>query len=84
MNHRIKLTVAAFIQVCFVTMNVHFIGTGAILPMLVTSFFVTLIWTFNVKLVSISGMIDRTYYAIGATLGTGFGYFLSHTIIHNT
>lgn len=80
-KQRIMLFLAAFLQVMFVTMNVHFISRGLVLPMLVTSFVVSLVWTLNVKLISIGSMTDRTYYAAGAMCGTGLGYFISHNII---
>ena len=77
------LALAAFLQVMFVTMNIHFISRGLIIPMVITSFIVSLVWTYNVKLVSIGCVTDRTYYAAGAALGTGTGYFISHNIITN-
>jgi hypothetical protein len=51
--------------------------------MVITSFVVSLVWTYNVKLVSIGCLTDRTYYAIGAAIGTGVGYFISHNIVAN-
>lgn len=83
MKHRIILFLAAFLQVMFVTMNVHFISRGLVFPMMVTSFVVSLVWTLNVKLISIGSMTDRTFYAAGAMSGTGLGYFISHNIINS-
>ncbi len=77
------LFLAAFAQVMFVTMNIHFISRGLVLPMMATSFVVSLVWTLNVKLISIGSMTDRTYYAAGAMMGTGLGYYISHEIISN-
>lgn len=80
-QERMILFFAAFLQVMFVTMNVHFISRGSVLPMMVTSFLVSIVWTLNVKLVAIGSMTDRTYYAAGAMFGTGLGYYISHNII---
>lgn len=73
---------AAFCQVMFVTMNVYFISSSKVIPMMMTSFIVSLLWTYNVKIVSIGSLADRAYYAAGASAGTGLGFFISHNIIN--
>lgn len=75
---RVILFFAALVQVSFVAMNVNFISAGKVIPMLVTSFMVSLVWTLNVQKISIGSTTDRIYYATGAALGTGIGYFISH------
>ena len=74
------LFLTAMIQVTFVAMNVTFIAHGEIIPMLLTGFMISLIWTFNVKRIALGGWLDRLTYANGAMLGTGLGYIISQWI----
>jgi hypothetical protein len=59
-------------------MNVNFIAHGMIIPMLLTGFMISLIWTINVKRISIGSWWDRISYSAGAMAGTGLGYVISH------
>lgn len=74
------LFLTAMVQVTFVAMNVTFIAHGEIIPMLLTGFMISLIWTFNVKRIALGGWLDRLTYANGAMLGTGLGYIISQWI----
>jgi len=74
------LFLTAMVQVTFVAMNVTFIAHNRIVPMLLTGFMISLIWTINVKRVALGGWLDRITYANGAMFGTGIGYFISHWI----
>lgn len=79
-NPRTALFMTGFLQVTFVAMNVYFIAQGMIIPMLLTGFMISLIWTINVKRISIGSWWDRIAYSAGAMAGTGLGYFISHNI----
>lgn len=70
----------ACLQVTFVAMNVVFITAHLIIPMLLTGFMISLIWTLNIKKVAFGGWGDRFVYAFGAMTGTGIGYLLSNYI----
>lgn len=74
------LFLTAMVQVTFVAMNVTFIAHGEIVPMLLTGFMISLIWTFNVKRIALGGWLDRLTYANGAMVGTALGYVISHWI----
>ncbi len=78
MKDRILLFITALSQVTFVAMNVLFISKGLIVPMLVTGFLISFIWTLNVKKIAFGTIIDRVIYATGAMIGTGLGYFLAN------
>ena len=78
---RAELFFTALFQVFFVAMQPLFIIHHKIFPMLITGFLISLIWTFNVKKVAFGGLKDRLIYAIGATVGTFFGYLISNWII---
>lgn len=74
------LFLTGMLQVTFVAMNVTFISKGLIIPMLITGFMISLIWTLNVKRIAIGNWLDRLTYANGAMFGTGIGYFISQYI----
>lgn len=74
---RIELFFTGMLQVTLVALNVICISKGWIIPMLVTSFGLSLTWTFNVKKVAFGNFLERVIYAGGAMCGTGLGYFLS-------
>ncbi len=78
---RSELFLTALFQVCFVAMQPLFIIHHKIIPMLVTGFLISLIWTFNVKKVAFGDIKDRLAYAVGATAGTGIGYLISNWLI---
>ncbi len=67
----------AFVQVCLVAMNTIFISHGLIVPMLITGFGISLVWTLNVKKIAFGTFRDRFVYAFGAMFGTGVGYYLA-------
>lgn len=67
----------AFIQVCLVAMNTVFISHGLIIPMLVTGFGISLVWTYNVSKVALGSLKDKLIYATGAMTGTGVGYMIA-------
>jgi hypothetical protein len=71
----------ALLQVFFVAMQPLFIVHAKIVPMLLTGFLISLIWTFNVKRIAFGNWIDRLVYAIGAMVGTGLGFMISNFII---
>lgn len=74
------LFLTAMVQVTFVAMNVTFISHAQIIPMLLTGFMISLIWTINVKRIALGNWMDRITYANGAMVGTGLGYIISHWI----
>lgn len=74
------LFLTALFQVTFVAMNVTFIANRQIVPMLLTGFMISLIWTLNVKRVAFGGWTDRIVYAFGAMGGTGLGFLISHQL----
>lgn len=77
-NPKIALFLTGLLQVTFVAMNVNFIAHGMIIPMLLTGFMISLVWTINVKRISIGGWLDRISYSTGTMTGTGLGYIISH------
>ena len=80
MKESLQLFCTAFLQVTFVSMNVVFISKSMIIPMLITGFLISLIWTLNVKKVAFGMWRQRVIYATGAMCGTYFGFLLSTTV----
>lgn len=77
MKNKLKLFTTAFMQVSLVAMNVQFISKGYLIPMVITGFGISYIWTSNVRKVVFGTFWDRVIYALGAALGTCCGYYLS-------
>ncbi len=76
----IAIFFTAMLQVTLVAMNTIFISHGLIIPMLVTGFGISLVWTLNVKKIAFGTWTDRIVYASGAMVGTGIGYFIATLI----
>lgn len=77
MKQAVELFFTGALQVCLVAMNITFISHGYIIPMVITGFLISLVWTFNVKKIAFGGWKDRFCYATGAAVGTLGGYFIS-------
>ena len=78
--NNVYLFLTAALQVSLVSMNVVFISKGSILPMLVTGFAISFVWTLNVKKAAFGKWRERLIYASGAMVGTGVGYFITKLI----
>jgi hypothetical protein len=81
MKSNIMLFTTAAMQVALVSMNVLFITKGAIIPMLITGFLISLVWTLNVKKIAFGMWRERIIYASGAMFGTGVGYWISNLLL---
>jgi hypothetical protein len=80
-NKNILLFLTAFLQVSLVSMNVVFISQKSLIPMLITGFGISLLWTLNVKRVAFGEWRERIIYSSGAMIGTGFGYYFANYLI---
>ncbi len=68
-------------QVALVSMNVVFISKSMVVPMLITGFGISFIWTLNVKRAAFGGWRDRFIYSFGAMTGTGLGFLIGRYLI---
>ena len=84
MRQSIPLFITGFLQVLFVTMSTYFIANNMIFGATLSGFMISIIWTFNVKRIAFSRMIERVVYAVGASLGTAAGYILGKLINETT
>lgn len=64
-----KLFTSGFLQVFLVVLNTYFITKGEYTAVVITSFLISFIWSFNVKKVAFGNMKDRIIYSCGASIG---------------
>lgn len=64
-----KLFITGFLQVFFVAINTWLITQRNFIGVLIVSFLISFIWSFNVKKVAFGSMLDRIIYSIGASIG---------------
>lgn len=64
-----QLFLTGFIQVFFVAINTWLITQRNFIGVLIVSFLISFIWSFNVKKVAFGSIRDRIIYSIGASIG---------------
>lgn len=64
-----KLFGTGALQVSLVTLNTYLIATGNLWAVLVVSFSISFVWSFNVKRVAFGNLWDRFAYSAGAAIG---------------
>ncbi len=80
MKEQIKLFITGFIQVFLTAMNIVFITNKSVLPLIITGFLISYIWTINVRRIAFGTHVDRIIYATGAAIGTYVGYMCANFI----
>jgi len=78
-----KLFLTGYLQVFFVVANTYFISKGYVLGILIASFLISLIWSWNVKKIAFGRKKDRIIYALGAMCGSYSSYLVAQLIIKN-
>lgn len=64
-----KLFITGFLQVFFVALNTWLITQQNYIGVVIVSFLISFIWSFNVKKVAFGSMTDRVIYSLGAAIG---------------
>jgi len=64
-----NLFITGFLQVFFVALNTWLITQKNFIGVLIVSFLISFIWSFNVKKVAFGSMPDRVIYSLGASIG---------------
>lgn len=64
-----------FIQVFFVSLNLCFLVNRVYLGVLLASFMISFVWSFNVKRIVFGSNTDRVLYSLGASFGSIVGIF---------
>lgn len=81
MKEKLKLATTGFLQVYFVAISTYFIAKELYLGVLLVSFAISYIWSFNIKKVAFGTNQDRIIYATAAAIGSIAGLFTSKLII---
>ena len=76
-----QLFTTGFIQVYFVAINTYFIAKGMFIGVLIASFAISLIWSFNVKKIAFGTLRERIVYSLGASIGAVSGVATSKNVI---
>lgn len=80
LRKKTSLFSTGLIQVFFVSMNTYFLSFSLELAVFITSFMISLIWTFNVKRVVFGKIWDQVVYALGAAAGSVVGLLTAETL----
>lgn len=81
-KQKIKILFTAYIQVFFVCININFIASGNLIKTFLSSFFINLLWTINIKKMAFGNNYDRLIYAIGAATGSASGLIILNYFKH--
>lgn len=76
-----KLFLTAFIQVFLIAINTVLISKSIYVGIFVSTFMINMVWSYNVKRVSIGDFNDRVIYSLGASLGSITGVFIINYLI---
>ena len=76
----IQLITTGFLQVFFVAINTWLITKQQYIGVIIVSFLISFIWSFNVKKVAFGTMKDRFIYSLGASLGGITGLFIGQLL----
>lgn len=79
-KQRLILLFTGFVQVFFIAINTYFLSRELYIGVLMASFMISMVWSFNIKKIAFGSMFDRIIYSIGATLGSLFGLYISSEI----
>ena len=77
---KIILLTTGFIQCLLVVANTYFIANNGIVGIWVAGFFISYVWSHNVRKVAFGNEWDRITYATGAMLGSVSGFYLAKLI----
>ena len=78
-----KLFITGFLQVFFVAVNIFFIAKLFYFGIFICGFLISIVWSWNVKRVSMGTLKDRLCYSFGAAFGSLLGCFFSSLIINH-
>lgn len=77
MKSKFSLFTTAFLQVFLVAANTYFISHLVWIGIAVAGFFISYIWTINVRKVNFGGKMDSFIYSLGAMFGGLAGVFIA-------
>jgi hypothetical protein len=74
----IKTFLTSFTQVMLVALNTIYLMEKNFIMVYIISFFISLLWAFNVAKISVSNLKLKLIYALGAGCGAVTGLFLTN------
>lgn len=81
-KNSLHLFFTGYIQVFFVSLNFCFLVNRVYIGVLLASFMISFIWSFNVKRIVFGSTSDRIFYSLGASIGSISG-ILSESFINS-
>lgn len=75
-----SLFFTGMIQVFFVALNTYFLANTLYTGVMISSFMISMIWSYNVKRIAFGEFSHRMVYALGATLGSIGGLWLAECL----
>jgi hypothetical protein len=69
-KNSLHLFFTGYIQVFFVSLNLCFLINRMYIGVLLASFMISFIWSFNVKKIVFGSTLDRVSYSLGAAFGS--------------
>ena len=76
-----KLLITGFVQVFFVAANTYLIAQRLYVGIFFAAFWISIIWSWNVKRVAFGTMNERIIYSLGAALGSVCGVLAMDLLI---
>jgi len=70
MDNKLSLFAAGYVQVLLIAINTWQIAHSYFIGAFIVALLISLVWTYNVKRISLSSMTDRFLYSFGAAFGT--------------
>jgi hypothetical protein len=71
-----KLFFSGFVQVALVAANTYFIANKNYVGVMIASFLISYVWSWNVKKIALGTQKERIVYASGAMTGGVIGLFI--------
>lgn len=75
-----RVVLTGYVQVLLVVVNTWMIAHNKYGAAIFVGFFISLVWTLNVKSVTVGTWGERIMYSLAATAGTATGLLIPHLI----
>jgi len=77
----IKIFFTSFFQIGLVAINTLLITKGYVFGIFMASFTISMLWSYNVSKIALSGFTSKLIYSFGAGFGAITGYYLINFIL---
>lgn len=72
-----RIFITGFLQVFFVILSTYLVQKHNLIGVGIVGFVIAIVWSFNVKRISIGTWEERLYYAFGSSFGSMLSLWLS-------